>query len=131
MTAASIARITRAGSRRSGIANLSRVFTCCDSGLQLLDVTEILLTRCDCSVGYRSCGCITLGTGQQLRVQQQLAVASEGQLAATDQSDCHCAYGTRSKLFTGKYAITFGQRSTCSITRDCKNFADNLTNDTD
>jgi hypothetical protein len=66
-----------------------------------------------------------------LRVEHQVAVTPEGQLATSGQGDGYRTTRPGNQLFTGENPVTFDKGPTRSIASYRKNLADNLTDDTD
>jgi hypothetical protein len=120
---------TRARACGGSLAFDGRVDAGLDSRLQLLDIAQLRIAG---SRGWRlfSRRITICGLGKELFAEQQITAAAKGQLLTIAHGDCDSPGGAGDNVLTGEDPVAFNQRSARSIGSYCKDFADNLTDDT-
>ena len=112
-----------------GFTFKGRVDTGLNRGLQTFDIGQIAITgRSRGRIG--GLGLRIRPVGQHLLVEGQTAVTTQGQLLPVGHGNRNGASCSSNNLLTGKYAVTFDQRSPRPVARYCIDFADDLTDDT-
>ena len=86
------------GPRRSGFGSLGWVITGGNGLLQLFDIAQLRIAGCQHLRGIDMSGLVV----KQLRRQLLAAVATQGQILAILQMDCHRTFGSSDQLFTDK-----------------------------
>nr|WP_298141012.1 hypothetical protein [uncultured Pseudomonas sp.] len=121
---------TRSRTSSGRFAFNGRVDARLDRGLQLLDIGQIGFTG-RCAWGLIGGRIPIGGLTEKLFVEKQRTVAPECQLLTIAHGNGDSPGFARDDLLPSEYPVTFDHRSTRSVASYCKDFADNLTDDTD
>ena len=130
-TGFAIGGVARLGTCGSGFGLLGRVGARGDGGLQGLDVGGVFRARRRRLLCYLLVTVLRLvRSSEHLRGQRQGAVATQGDLAAASDFQCHRAIGAGDQLLAYENLVSLLQRTTRSIGGYRKHFADYLADDT-